>query len=248
MGSAVGFAIRDHGPTGSSGTYSTAYSLTSIFATDLGAGYTLVRVDDRFDNLWTNYVDSGGQVQTFARYAGDNSKLGFDSTVAVGGYTGITGTLTNKKVHVNHAAAFFGDSMSSDLFTSADSWTTIPVAAGTPFAFVLNDESMGYKITSNPGSGVGGAGYANSALTNLDYMVTFQVYLNNVAQQHFFIAWEDRNPLLGNTGDWDYNDYVAEVRFSHPIPEPETYAMLLAGLGLLGFAARRRKLKEAAAA
>lgn len=33
-----------------------------------------------------------------------------------------------------------------------------------------------------------------------------------------------------------------------PIPEPETYAMLLAGLGLLGFAARRRKQKEAAAA
>lgn len=32
------------------------------------------------------------------------------------------------------------------------------------------------------------------------------------------------------------------------IPEPETYAMLLAGLALLGFAARRRKLKEAAAA
>ncbi len=33
-----------------------------------------------------------------------------------------------------------------------------------------------------------------------------------------------------------------------PIPEPETYAMLLAGLGLLGIAARRRKLKQAAAA
>jgi PEP-CTERM motif len=32
------------------------------------------------------------------------------------------------------------------------------------------------------------------------------------------------------------------------VPEPETYAMLLAGLGLLGFAARRRKLKEAAVA
>lgn len=31
-----------------------------------------------------------------------------------------------------------------------------------------------------------------------------------------------------------------------PIPEPETYAMMLAGLGLLGFMARRRKLKEAA--
>jgi hypothetical protein len=31
------------------------------------------------------------------------------------------------------------------------------------------------------------------------------------------------------------------------VPEPETYAMLLAGLGLLGFAARRRKREEAAA-
>lgn len=30
------------------------------------------------------------------------------------------------------------------------------------------------------------------------------------------------------------------------IPEPETYAMLLAGLGLMGFAARRRKQKLAA--
>jgi PEP-CTERM motif len=29
------------------------------------------------------------------------------------------------------------------------------------------------------------------------------------------------------------------------VPEPETYAMMLAGLGLLGFAARRRKQKQA---
>lgn len=28
-----------------------------------------------------------------------------------------------------------------------------------------------------------------------------------------------------------------------PVPEPETYAMLLAGLGLMGFVARRRRAK-----
>ncbi|MBS0299763.1 MAG: FxDxF family PEP-CTERM protein [Proteobacteria bacterium] len=36
--------------------------------------------------------------------------------------------------------------------------------------------------------------------------------------------------------------FLSEVQFNvSPVPEPETYAMLLAGLGLLSFAARRRK-------
>lgn len=35
--------------------------------------------------------------------------------------------------------------------------------------------------------------------------------------------------------------------FSSPIPEPETYAMMLAGLGLMGFIARRRRMRYTAA-
>ena len=31
----------------------------------------------------------------------------------------------------------------------------------------------------------------------------------------------------------------------YPVPEPETYAMFMAGLGLLGFIARRRKSDQA---
>ncbi len=43
--------------------------------------------------------------------------------------------------------------------------------------------------------------------------------------------------------------YGVSVNFNSttaPIPEPETYAMMLAGLGLMGFVARRRKQKDAA--
>jgi hypothetical protein len=47
-----------------------------------------------------------------------------------------------------------------------------------------------------------------------------------------------------NDASWNYFD---NIRVSAPVaavPEPETYAMLLAGLGLMGAIARRRKAKQ----
>ncbi len=42
-----------------------------------------------------------------------------------------------------------------------------------------------------------------------------------------------------STGAGTYNGTVSLVS---PVPEPETYGMLLAGLGMIGFVARRRKM------
>jgi PEP-CTERM motif len=67
-----------------------------------------------------------------------------------------------------------------------------------------------------------------------------------------------QNPLLGNPGlslkvqgyGWaDFcgttsAEYIPDVTVS-AVPEPETYAMMLAGLGLMGTIARRRKNKNA---
>jgi hypothetical protein len=56
---------------------------------------------------------------------------------------------------------------------------------------------------------------------------------------------------LGTTPYWNArpntlaNDDIAGRFFLYPVPEPESYMMMLAGLGLLGFAARRRKQKAA---
>ena len=43
-----------------------------------------------------------------------------------------------------------------------------------------------------------------------------------------------------------YSGKLALNSTAMPIPEPETYAMILAGLGLMGFVARRRKQKDIA--
>ena len=56
---------------------------------------------------------------------------------------------------------------------------------------------------------------------------------------------------MGEGGEGDGGEGglgVVSWNFNSPVPEPETSAMMLAGLGMLGFAARRREQKEAAAA
>ena len=78
----------------------------------------------------------------------------------------------------------------------------------------------------------------SSALKNADDWTTqwsFTGFYN-----YFTVASGDR--LVGGF----YSPGEGEIDAIAAIPEPETYAMLLAGLGLLGFAAQRKKLQETA--
>ena len=59
---------------------------------------------------------------------------------------------------------------------------------------------------------------------------------NYVVTNRGSTTWND----IGPSAFPDYTSYYV-IEYSAPVPEPHTYAMLLGGLGLLGFMARRRK-------
>ena len=60
-------------------------------------------------------------------------------------------------------------------------------------------------------------------------------FLKGYGSYDFLIGFNDKS------GDKDYDDFVVGIKYECiPIPEPESFAMMLAGLGLMGFRSARR--------
>lgn len=189
------------------------------------------------------------QLQASVKSTSTNlSKLSATGTSSVA-YGGMTLTGSNQSVEVFNLT---GSQLSSVNYFSLNNLSK----DATLIVNVSGTDAIGF----NQG-GVGLDGFAKYNVIYNFYEAT-DLNIQNVGVQGNLLA-----PLArvtgGNgqingeviVGNWASNVQVNANRFFNPVnvadymtsavPEPETYAMLLAGLGLIGFTARRRKLAAA---
>ena len=86
--------------------------------------------------------------------------------------------------------------------------------------------------------------YTGDFTGNFSFLTAFTIGSGFIAGLNTFdIEVRDFGPPAA----FRIDDFAGTASTISAVPEPETYAMMLAGLGLLGFAARRKKLAQAQA-
>ncbi|PSJ17261.1 DUF4114 domain-containing protein [Nitrosomonas supralitoralis] len=180
------------------------------------------------------YADEGTLVlNTYTFTATTTGYIGAYFQSSSASYTNTLSLLVNGVVTPESSAGVLNNQTSS----VGDYVNLGYVSAGDVLSFQLNVLDTGDIWNSNSAFNVDGTNHIYSAAFSGDTALGIPAGT--------YVGFED---LYGG-GDFDYNDEafvftnVSTSLANHvsPVPEPEAYAMLLIGLGLIGFTVRSRK-------
>ena len=227
-------------------------------------GNSFVMTEERKRNV-VSFDYAAGTTLTRA----STSTVSLGTTVGNTGLEGVTYDGSNNYILVNQAAGSGGSKQ--NIFQTSITFSGIGGSANNGSASTANANSLfppaniGFTdlndvyALSNIASFAGAASNNLLVLTNTGGLkemtrtgvVQSQLTLPGVTPQGTAqiegVTMDDRGYiyLVSDNGDFANNQFSSSLFVYAPVPEPETYAMLLAGLALMGAVAKRRKSKKA---
>lgn len=181
-----------------------------------------------------------------AYVSNNTTSFTFDGTSAGGGYSYCCGWSTCYSSYTNYN---FSNS-STDYYSTPAESATVTVGASSASGVAPSNTTNVYNGTTSWSSWYGNGWdsyttyhYSNTTTIGGNFNAFLGLdsgalsVLNNTGLLGFNL-WTQGNVTLNQVA---FNATYDLTPVASPVPEPETYAMLLAGLGLLGFTARRRK-------
>lgn len=228
----------------SSGSYTTTYSNFSVqtvapTSTTQGLALDYLKTTNSYVSTVTTYKEDSSAVAVVTN----------GSTIGAGKYLEITGKVTSTvdtAFHFNlNANGLYGatdvpgvGSIPNGSISFFSGPTAATIAAQASSTTTYSPQSLSFDASS-------------SGVLNLlaGQSVTFAalVYSSNASLSDFTISgYTDHYDLVTtNTPHVSPYDTLVGSHLVAAVPEPESYAMLLAGLGLMGAIAKRRKAKQA---
>jgi PEP-CTERM motif-containing protein len=170
-------------------------------------------------------VVTGSSPTTFSGYDGQ------PATVTGVLSTGVHGTLESLLGGTATFTYLGNESGNTNLFTFSAGPQTLTEASalGSSISGAIGGGSLGFGFTDTNTASTFGNGSA---------AIVYVANVNTASYGNFqyVIGFNDNG-----SNDGDFDDFVVGVNVTTPVPEPETYALMLAGLSAMGFMARRRR-------